>query len=79
MLFDLTFLLVFPNSWLLFLYFDNISWIVFVQSMNLGSGKLTHNMCLFYTHPKTTLISSSAPSTFDSDGLIITSLGTSYF
>ena len=36
-------------------------------------------MHVLYTHPKTTLISSNAPSTFDFDGLIILSLGTGSF
>ena len=37
------------------LSFDNMSWIVFVHDMNLGLGKLTHNVHVFYTHPKTNL------------------------
>ena len=56
--------------------FDNISWIVFVQDMKLGSGKLTHNVCVLYNHPKRTFISSNASSDFAFDDLIIFSLGT---
>ena len=59
--------------------FDKMSWIVFLQAMNLVSGNLTHNVRVLYTHPKTTLISYNAPSAFDFDGSIISSLGTSYF
>ena len=47
--------------------------------MNLGLGKLTQNVCVFYTHSKTTLIIYNAPSAFVFDGSIISSLGTSYF
>ena len=56
-----------------------MSWIVFVQAMNLGSDKITHNMRVLYTHPKTTLISSNAPSDFDFYGSIISSLGIGSF
>ena len=70
----LVFLLAFPNYWLLFCLL-----IVFVQAMNLGLGKLTQNVCVFYTHSKTTLIIYNAPSAFVFDGSIISSLGTSYF
>ena len=51
-----------------FLSFDNISWIVFVQDVNLGSGKINQNACVLYNHPNTTLISSNAPSDFAFDG-----------
>ena len=47
--------------------------------MNLGLGKLTHNVRVLYTHIKTTLISSNAPLDFAFDGSIIPYLGTSYF
>ena len=47
--------------------------------MNLGLGKLTHNVREFYNHPKTTLVSSNDPSDFSFDGLIIFSLGTGSF
>ena len=61
------------------LSFDKMSWIVFVQDMDLGSGKLTHNACVLYKHPKATLISYNVPLAFDFDGLIISSLGTGSF
>ena len=70
---------MFPNSWLLIRLLINISWVVFVQAMNLGSGKLAHNVHVVYTHPKTTLISYNAPSFFSFDGLIISSMGAGYF
>ena len=47
--------------------------------MNLGLGKLTHNVRVLYNHPKTTLVSSNDPSDFSFDGLIILSLGTGFF
>ena len=53
------------------LSFDKMPWIVFVEDMNLGSGKLTHNVSVLYTHPKTTLISSNDPPAFDFDVSII--------
>ena len=56
-----------------------MSWILFFQAMNLGLGKLTHNVRVLYNHPKTTLISSNSPSDFDSDGLVISFLGTDSF
>ena len=61
------------------LSFYKISWIVFIQAMNMVSGNLTHNVCVLYIHPKTTLISSNSPPAFAFDGLIISSLGTSFF
>ena len=61
------------------LSFDNISWIVFFQAMNLGSVKLTHNVRVLYTYPKTTLISSNAPSEFAFYGSVISSLSTGSF
>ena len=51
--------------------FDKMSWIVFVQAMNLGSGNLTQNVHVMYTHPKTNLISYNAPSAFSFDGFIV--------
>ena len=56
-----------------------MSWIVFVQAMNLVSCNLTHNVHVLYTHPKTTLISSNAPSDFYFYGSIISSLGIGSF
>ena len=70
---------MFPNSWLLFRLLINMSWIVFFQAMNLGSGKLMHNIRVLYTHPKTNLISFNDTSAFDFDGSIISSLGTGSF
>ena len=59
--------------------FDKMYRTVIVQDMNLGSGKLTHNVSGLYTYHRTTLISSNAPSDFPFDGSIILSLGTNYF
>ena len=56
-----------------------MSWIVFVQDINLGSSKLTHNVRVLYTNTNMTLISSNAPSVFAFDVSIISSLGTGYF
>ena len=61
------------------LSFDMMFLIVFVQAMNLGSSKLTHNVSVLYTHPKTTLISYNAPSDFSFDVSIILSLDGGYF
>ena len=47
--------------------------------MNLGLVKLTHNVGVLYTYPKTNLISSSVPSDFYFDVLIVSYLSTSYF
>ena len=60
-------------------YFDKMSWVVFVYSRKLVLGKLTHNVCVLYTHPMITLISSNASSDFVFYYLIISSLGTGYF
>ena len=30
------------------LSFDKISWIVFFRAMNLGSGNITHNVCVVF-------------------------------
>ena len=61
------------------LSFDQMAWIVFVQATNLGLSKLMHNVHALYTHPKRTLISSSAPSSFAFNFLIISPLGTGSF
>ena len=61
------------------LSFDMISWIVFFQAINMGSSNLTHNVRVFYTHPKTTLIYFNAPSDFAFNLSILLSLGASSF
>ena len=56
-----------------------MSWVVFVQAMNLGLGNLTQNVHVLYNHPKTILVYSNKPSALDFSDSIISSLGIGSF